>query len=161
MIYVVMGVSGAGKTLIGKMLANKLGLPFFDGDDYHPEANVNKMASGEPLNDDDREPWLQELARNMKEWSTHDGAVLACSALKEKYREILRPDSSADVCFIFLKGEKKLIAERLRARKGHFMPPGLLDTQFKALEEPADAITVEADSEPDDVVDEILKKLGL
>ncbi len=160
MIYVVMGVSGAGKTVIGRKLAKKLGVPFYDADDYHPEANVKKMASGKPLNDDDRMPWLLELARNVEKWDKSGGAVLACSALKKKYRKVLRSNPSVEIRLIYLKGDKELIAARLGTREGHFMPPGLLDSQFEALEEPENAITVEVDSGPDDVAGEILEKLG-
>lgn len=159
MIYIVMGVSGSGKTLIGTKLAEGLKLPFFDADDFHPEENVAKMESGEPLNDRDRLPWLQEMARNMVDWEQNGGAVLACSALKESYRKLLSP-SGIPVTFIHLKGSKQLIAERMSQRKGHFMPDSLLDSQFEALEEPQQAITVSIDKTPENIVNKILSQLS-
>jgi len=107
MVIILMGVSGCGKTTVGELLAKKLSLPFFDADDFHPVENVKKMQSGMPLNDDDRKPWLDELARQIKKWNRNDGAVLACSALKEKYRQILRGNSNReDVQIVYLKGTK-------------------------------------------------------
>lgn len=159
MIYIVMGVSGSGKTLIGTKLAEGLKLPFFDADDFHPEENVAKMESGEPLNDRDRLPWLQEMARNMVNWEQNGGAVLACSALKESYRKLLSP-SGIPVTFIHLKGSKQLIAERMSQRKGHYMPDSLLDSQFEALEEPQQAITVSIDKTPENIVNKILSQLS-
>ena len=162
MIYVVMGVSGAGKTLIGKQLADALNLSFYDGDDFHPVENVRKMESGQPLNDEDRWPWLDELARNMDEWQQDDGgAVLACSALKQSYRNHLRSSSNSTLIFIYLKGSKELIAQRLKKREGHYMPADLLDSQFEALEEPRarDVITVSVDQSPEKIIREIRKSL--
>ena len=162
MIYVVMGVSGAGKTLIGKQLADALNLSFYDGDDFHPVENVRKMESGQPLNDEDRWPWLDELARNMDEWQQDDGgAVLACSALKQSYRNHLRSSSNSTLIFIYLKGSKELIAQRLKKREGHYMPADLLDSQFEALEEPRarDAITVSVDQSPEEIIREFRKYL--
>lgn len=159
MIYIVMGVSSSGKTLIGTKLAEGLKLPFFDADDFHPEENVAKMESGEPLNDRDRLPWLQEMARNMVDWEQNGGAVLACSALKESYRKLLSPPG-IPVNFIHLKGSKQLIAERMSQRKGHFMPDSLLDSQFEALEEPQQAITVSIDKTPENIVNKILSQLS-
>lgn len=161
MIYILMGVSGSGKTLIGTKLAKKLNLPFYDGDDFHPASNVEKMESGEPLDDDDRKPWLEILRNKMEKWQQRGGAVLACSALKMKYREILRGDTDSNVQFIYLKGSKELIANRMSRREGHFMPEELLDSQFQALEEPAgpDAIEVSINQTPREVVDEIRSKM--
>ena len=162
MIYVVMGVSGAGKTLIGKQLADALTLSFYDGDDFHPVENVRKMESGQPLNDEDRWPWLDELARNMDEWQQDDGgAVLACSALKKSYRNHLRSSSNSTLIFIYLKGSKELIAQRLKKREGHYMPADLLDSQFEALEEPRarDVITVSVDQSPEKIIREIREYL--
>lgn len=163
MIYILMGVSGAGKTLIGKKLSDQLGLPFYDGDDFHPEANVQKMSSGQPLNDRDRRPWLMALARKVSEWNRSGGAILACSALKKSYRELLMSNNNpAQVIFIYLKGSPELIAGRLSDRSDHFMPEDLLASQFEALEEPKgeNAITVSVDQTPDEIVDEILGKLN-
>lgn len=157
MIYIVMGVSGAGKTLIGQRLARRLDIPFYDGDDFHPESNIQKMESGQPLNDDDRRPWLEILARKMNEWEESRGAVLACSALKQQYRRILVSQESAR--FIYLKGSLSLIADRLAQREGHFMPEELLASQFEALEEPGNAVTVSVDQSPEQIVADILNRI--
>lgn len=161
MVYILMGVSGAGKTLIGKKLADRLGLPFHDGDDFHPEENVRKMKSGKPLNDRDRRPWLQTLAERIRAWNSGDGAVLACSALKKSYREILRGDDPANVLFIHLKGSLPLVASRLSERTEHFMPRELLKSQYEALEEPDKALEVSIDQPPEQVVAAILDRLDL
>jgi gluconokinase len=137
-LYVVMGVSGSGKTRVGANFAEAIGVPFIEGDDYHPPENVRRMSSGIPLTDDDRAGWLQLLAariRDAKDVGT--GLVLACSALKRSYREILRGAARPEpLQFIYLRGTREVIGERLRARKGHFMNPILLESQFEALEEP-------------------------
>jgi gluconokinase len=136
MIVVVMGVSGSGKTTLGRALARELGAEFLEGDRFHPEANVAKMSRGEPLSDADRWPWLDRLAEELARVRKAGGnAVLACSALKRVYRDRLRK-GAPELRLLFLKGDKALIQERLRARTQHFMPPGLLDSQFAALEEP-------------------------
>lgn len=158
MIYIIMGVSSSGKTVTGSRLAKKLGLPFYDGDDFHPFENVKKMESGEPLNDEDRLPWLQKLRRNMVQWEQTGGAVLACSALKKSYRDILSP-AGVPVQFIFLKGSKKLIGKRMAQRDNHFMPESLLDSQFEALEEPEDALAVDISRTPEAIVKDILQQL--
>ena len=158
MIYIVMGVSSSGKTLIGSKLAKKLALAFFDADEFHPPENVQKMESGKPLNDEDRLPWLQKIRRNMLHWEQTGGAVLACSALKKAYRDILSPPD-IPVKFIFLKGSKSVIAERMKSRDNHFMPESLLDSQFEALEEPINAITVDIDQRPDRVLEDILEQI--
>ena len=133
-ILLVMGVSGCGKTTVAAGVAERLGWTLLEGDTFHPPANVAKMASGTPLTDEDRWPWLRAIAA---EASRHTNAVIACSALKPSYRAILVPD-----VLVYLQGSKALIAERLKARKGHFMPPALLDSQFAILEPP------EADEHP-------------
>jgi gluconokinase len=136
MIVVVMGVSGSGKTTLGRALARELGAEFLEGDRFHPEANVAKMSRGEPLSNADRWPWLDRLAEELARVRKAGGnAVLACSALKRVYRDRLRK-GAPELRLLFLKGDKALIQERLRARTQHFMPPGLLDSQFAALEEP-------------------------
>jgi len=135
-LYVVMGVSGSGKTVIGSAFARSLGVEFVEGDDFHPEENVKRMASGIALTDEDRAPWLRLIAarlRAAKDGGT--GLVVSCSALKRSYRDLLRTEAG-DVRFIFLKGIRTLIAERLATRSGHFMPSSLLDSQFAALEAP-------------------------
>ncbi len=158
MIYIVMGVSSSGKTLVGTKLAQALNLPFYDADDYHPESNIGKMKEGLPLNDKDRLPWLRNMARAMQDWEEQGGAVLACSALKKSYRSILTPDG-IPVQFIYLKGSRELIAGRMKDRNGHFMPLSLLDSQFEALEKPERAITVSIDRSPEKIVGEILEQL--
>lgn len=142
MIVVVMGVSGCGKTTIGQALADALGWPFLDADDFHPEANVAKMRTGVPLTDDDRWPWLDRLATEMTAINARGGsAVLGCSALKQAYRDRLA--RAGDVRIVYLKGDRAAIEPRLAARAGHYMPASLLTSQFAALEEPADAIVVD------------------
>lgn len=157
LVYLVMGVSGCGKSTIGSLLATKLDATFLDGDDFHPPANVAKMASGTPLNDADRIPWLQEIRKSMDEQiANRQYAVYACSALKQMYRDILAgPDK--DVTFVYLKGTLQEIQERLQARSGHFMPANLLQSQFDALEEPQEAITVSIMGTPEEVVTNIME----
>ena len=159
MVYVVMGVSGCGKTTIGKMLGEVKNLPFYDADDFHPDENVEKMRNGIPLDDQDRLPWLTILAQNISVWNRSGGAVLACSALKQNYRDILTSTSGdRDVQFIYLKGSKELISGRLKKRSGHYMPADLLDSQFNDLEEPEDAATVSVSADPGTILKEILNK---
>ena len=161
MIVVLMGVSGSGKTTIGTLLAERLGTVFADADDYHPAANKAKMAAGHPLNDDDRQPWLEALNDVLRYWyESGKGGVLACSALKAKYRETLvggMPDGA--VQFVLLDGSKELIAERLAQRSHEFMNPKLLDTQFATLEKPKDALRVVNDKAPEEIVSEILDQV--
>lgn len=157
MIYIVMGVSGAGKTIIGQKLARRMELPFYDGDNFHPQANIQKMESGKPLDDDDRRPWLETLARKSVEWQKSGGAVLACSALKKKYRQMLTTQQEAQ--FIYLKGTIPLIAERIADRTDHFMPEELLQSQFETLEEPSGALTVSINRSPEEIVSDIVNQL--
>ena len=139
---IVMGVSGCGKTTVGKALAERLNAAFLDADDFHPAANVAKMRAGTPLNDDDRAPWLATLNRELRERSQHgERVVLACSALKRRYREAIGAQL-ADVDWIFLDGSFEVIAERMRARANHYMPESLLRSQFEALERPENAIQI-------------------
>jgi gluconokinase len=141
-IVVLMGVCGSGKTTVGRALAASLGWPFHDADGFHPPANVAKMASGTPLTDDDRWPWLDRIAAeltNVLQRGEH--AVLACSALKQVYRD--RIARAGDVRFVFLEGDFATIAARLAARHHDYMPSSLLASQFAALEEPADALRVD------------------
>jgi gluconokinase len=161
MILILMGVSGSGKTTIGKRLAAELGWTFHDGDAFHPPANLVKMQSGVPLDDNDRAAWLAALRALIDEaLGAQRSMVLACSALKQAYRERLQADSSA-VRFVFLKGDFELIARRLQTRKGHFMPPHLLRSQFEALEEPEGVLTVNIASPPKRIVAHIKKALAL
>ncbi|HEV2671709.1 MAG TPA: gluconokinase [Gemmatimonadales bacterium] len=135
--YVVMGVAGSGKTTIGAKLAHALGVEFIDGDDLHPPQNVQRMAAGIPLTDEDREPWLLAIAARLRAAKrARRGLVVACSALKRRYRDLLRSQGAADTRFVHLAGERPLLAERLSIRRGHYMPAGLLDSQLAALEQP-------------------------
>ena len=160
MIVVVMGVSGSGKTTIGKLLASELDWDFADADDFHPQANVQKMAAGIPLTDQDRAPWLQRLRQVIFErLSANQNLVLACSALKASYRELLAVDPER-MLFVYLKGSYELIASRMLERKGHFMKEEMLKSQFDALEEPGGAFVVEISEEPSAIVKRIRQKLG-
>ena len=158
-IYIIMGVSGCGKSTIGMLLAEALGIPFFDGDDYHPEANVNKMANGIALNDKDREGWLQALNKLALEHKS-SGAVIACSALKESYRTTLHKELKNEMVFVYLQGSFSEIHARLQERKGHYMPIELLKSQFETLEEPKDAIEVSITHSPKAIIKEILEKIA-
>ncbi len=143
MIVVMMGVCGCGKTTIGRGVAEALGWSFLDADDFHPPANVAKMASGIPLTDEDRWPWLDRLRDELAAVNRRgEHAVLACSALKRAYRARLA--AAGDVRFVYLKGDRETIAGRLGSREGHYMPASLLDSQLAALEEPDDALVVNA-----------------
>ena len=161
-IVVVMGVSGSGKTTIAQDLAEAEGWPLLEGDSFHPPANVAKMASGTPLTDDDRWPWLRAIAEANDGFRARgESAVVACSALRRAYRDILIGDRR-DVRLVYLKGSRALIGERMNARKGHFMPPALLDSQFQTLEEPGpdeNPITVEIGGTPDAIVRTIRERL--
>ncbi len=160
MIVVLMGVSGCGKTTIGLRLADSLSCQFYDGDDYHPEENIKKMTSGQPLNDDDRKPWLEELNRLMAicDKSGKD-AVLACSALKRKYRECLAKNI-IDMKFVYLKGSYEQILQRMQSREGHYMKADMLRSQFQAFEEPDNAIMVDIDVDPESLTQNVVKELG-
>jgi len=163
-IIVVMGVSGSGKSTIAAMLAIRLGWPYEDGDWFHPPANVEKMHAGEPLTDEDRWPWLRAIAAWIDQTrGAGKHAVLACSALKRAYRDILIGDRR-DVCLVYLKGDRALIGRRVALRQGHFMPASLLDSQFAALQEPdADEhpIVVSIEPRPHAIADAIIAKLGV
>lgn len=159
MIYVVMGVSGCGKSTIGKMLGEKLSVPFYDADDYHFPENIQKMQNGMPLTDEDRKPWLTLLADNIKLWESSGGAVLACSSLKKIYRDILSSTTTDVVKFIYLKGDKAVLHARLTQRSEHFMPETLLDSQLQTLEPPASAITIAIENSLEDMLALILKEI--
>ncbi len=159
LFIVVMGVAGSGKTTIGQLLAARLGWPFYDADDYHPPANVAKMARGIPLDDADRTGWLAALAGLIGGGLARgENGVLACSALKRDYRAVLRVDERR-VRFVYLRGDYDAIQARLLAREDHFMPAVLLRSQFDALEEPDDAIIVDVALEPVQIVAAIIEQL--
>ncbi len=161
MVIVIMGVSGAGKTTVGSRLAAKLNWTFRDGDEFHPPANVSKMASGTPLTDEDRWPWLEAIHAYLVATLEGGGAaVVACSALKEEYRRRLS-NGVAGVRFVHLSGTPELLAQRMAARKDHFMPPGLLGSQLATLEAPSDALVVNISLSPDQLVDEIIRRLEI
>ena len=155
-VILVMGVSGAGKTTIGKLLAERLGGVFLDADNLHSAANIHKLSRGELLNDGDRWPWLDAVAHAVQEHAEYSPLVLACSALKEAYRERLRLGQSP---VVFLAGSRETIEQRLESRPEHFMPSALLDSQLEILEEPNGAITVSITNAPDEIVDEIVRIL--
>ncbi len=155
-----MGVSGSGKTTIGRLLANALHLPFYDADNFHSKENIKKMAAATPLTDEDRQQWLETLAGNIKLWSKEGGAVLACSALKEKYRIILQSIPSDALTWIVLKGDKIIIKNRIVERKDHYMPGSLLQSQLNELEVPEYGIHTDISSSPEEIVQDILEKIN-
>ena len=156
MIVVLMGVSGCGKSTVGLLLAERLGYPFLDADEFHPPANVAKMAAGTPLTDTDRQPWLELLNGKLL---GEKNAVLACSALKDSYRQVLSR-GIAGCRFVHLRGSLELIGARLAARKHRYMPASLLQSQFAALEPPVDAIEVDVAQAPERCAEEIFAALG-
>lgn len=161
MVIVVMGVSGSGKTTVGRSLAAALGWTFYEGDEAHPPDNLRKMAAGTPLADADRLPWLRELRRLIESClAAGEDAVLACSALKESYRGILAGGLEG-VCFVHLAGDPSLIAERLEHRQGHFMKAGMLASQLAVIEPPKDGISVEVEGSPEEIVAEIRRRLEI
>lgn len=160
MVIVVMGVTGSGKTTIGTLLAARLGWHFADADEFHSAANKAKMHQGIPLTDADRAPWLAAIHDQISKWvAAKQDVVLACSALKESYRWQLW--TGPEVRFVYLRGSYELVAERLRARKGHFADEHILAGQFADLEEPTDAIVVDISGSPEEIVDEICRRIGL
>jgi carbohydrate kinase (thermoresistant glucokinase family) len=163
LILVVMGVSGSGKTTVGERLAARLGWPYQEGDALHPPANVAKMRSGTPLDDADRWPWLAAIAARIDAWrAAGSPGIVTCSALKRRYRDVLVGDRP-DVRLVYLKGSRDGIGARLSARRDHYMPATLLQSQFEALEEPGPderPITVAVDGTPDEIVDKVLRALA-
>lgn len=157
-----MGVCGCGKTLIGQMFADAVGGAFEDADHFHPKENVAKMSVGIPLTDEDRRPWFAALRSRILEMRGRTPCyVLACSALKQAYRDALRDgDPATDLVFVYLHGSRELIAERMAGRKGHYMPPSLIDSQFAILEDPPEAIRISIDQTPDEILQNVLLSLG-
>ena len=158
MIVIVMGVMGSGKTTVGKKLAQAWGCPFFDADDFHSPENKHKMSRGVPLTDEDRKPWLEKLAVLSQNWNRkHSRTVLACSALKQRYRDLL--SGGLPVKWVYLKGDQDLTRKRLENRAGHFAFPGLLRDQFDVLEEPVDAVVADILKNPDEIVESLKVQL--
>jgi carbohydrate kinase (thermoresistant glucokinase family) len=160
MLVVLMGVAGVGKTTVGELVARELALPFHDADAFHSEESRKKMAAGIPLTEADREPWLRDLARRMRAWEAEGGAVVACSALRGRHRELL--SGAGPVRFVWLDAHEKTIRQRIVARKGHYMPPALLDSQLETLEPPGpdEATRVEAVGTPEETARAVLEVLG-
>jgi gluconokinase len=154
-----MGVAGSGKTTVGRLLADAMGGAYAEGDDYHSKDNVAKMESGVPLDDTDRAPWLASMAADVDRWlATDKCTVLACSALKQRYRDVLIGNRE-NIALVHLTGAESLIRERLAARKSHYMPAGLLDSQLATLEAPDDALTVDIGPSPEEIAAGILGRL--
>ena len=161
MIVILMGVSGVGKTTVGELLASQTGWVLYDADDFHTPANIEKMRSGIPLTDEDRWPWLDRLNAVLREAEQHGrSAILACSALKERYRDRLGRELES-VRWVHLKGDFELIKQRIDARKGHYMTAKLLESQFAALELPRDAIVVDVGAQPKNLAAQVYAALGL
>ena len=157
MFYIIMGVSGTGKSTIGKLLSDRTGWTFYDADDFHSPANIDKMNRGIPLTDSDRLPWLKDLQQLIKKTlANNQTGILACSALKSNYRQILSHDS-CEVVFIYLQGDFQCIQSRIESRLEHFMGSDLLKSQFDTLEEPQNAIIIDVSLAPEAIVEEILK----
>ncbi|ANU37908.1 gluconokinase [Vibrio scophthalmi] len=159
---IVMGVCACGKSTIGEQLAQKLGRKFIDGDDLHPRANIQKMASGQPLNDDDRKPWLERIRdASYSLESKNEHGIIVCSALKKKYRDQIR-EGNENVTFLFLDGNKELIMDRMRQRQGHFMKENMVNSQFETLERPdaePQTIVVGIDCSIEEIVDNAAQQL--
>ncbi|PKG50613.1 NADP-dependent phosphogluconate dehydrogenase [Olleya sp. 1-3] len=158
-VIFIMGVSGCGKSTVGKLLAQELDIPFFDGDDFHPEANIKKMSNGQPLNDDDRQGWLETLNDLAKQQLTKNSCVIVCSALKQKYRDTLSLHIKTETKWVYLSGYFDQIFERLNSRDNHFMPSELLKSQFDTLEEPKDALRVDIGLTPENIIKTIKHEL--
>ena len=161
-IEIVMGVSGSGKSTVGKLLAQRLDWEFFDADDFHPPVNIEKMSRGIPLNDRDRQPWLERLHGAIENWRTNkQSVVLACSALKSRYRQILVGNDGDCIEWIYLKGTFERLSQRLRDRQHHFMTEALLQSQFDTLEEPENVLWLDISHSPEVLVGNILESLAI
>lgn len=154
-----MGVSGCGKSTIGKQLADYLKVDFYDADDFHPLANINKMKKGQALNDEDRVPWLLKLSHKLNEWQQNSGAVLACSALKESYRKLLISDNVNSVKWVYLEGSFETISQRMSQRANHFFKANLLKSQFDTLEIPKYGLHIDITNEPSEIVRQVVSQL--
>lgn len=156
MLIIVMGVSGCGKSTVGKLLADNLNIDFYDADDFHPNANITKMKNGQALNDTDRKPWLLLLSQKLKEWQQKGGAVLACSALKESYRQLLMSNNLDTIKWVYLKGTIEVISERIGKRENHFMKSELLKSQFETLEIPEYGLHINIKKEPAEIIKQVI-----
>ena len=154
-----MGVSGSGKSTIGKLLAQELNIPFFDGDDFHPESNISKMSNGQSLNDEDRQNWICSLNNLAKEQLIINSCVIVCSALKQKYRDVLNSDIKNKTKWVYLSGSFNQIYNRIQSRSDHFMPSELLKSQFKTLEEPKNVLQIDISLKPEIIIKKIKNEL--
>jgi carbohydrate kinase (thermoresistant glucokinase family) len=159
MIIVVMGVAGSGKSTVGTLLSQRLSLPFIEADDFHTKDNVAKMSHGIPLTDEDRYPWLKLLSNKLRLHEQKNGAVLACSALKEDYRKRLQEGLHEKIIWIYLEGTEQLIKERMKKRHGHFMPDTLLESQLATLEKPSNAYCFSIEKTPGEIVNDIMRTI--
>lgn len=159
---VIMGVSGSGKTTVGKLLAARTGMSFLDADDFHSRASIAKMEAGIALQEEDRLPWLKELNTTLKDY-LHKGkdVILACSALKAAYRQQLGMELPQPIQWVYLKGDDATLQQRMQERKSHFMPPQLLQSQLETLEEPEEALMFSIEKTPEEIVEGILKGMGI
>ena len=160
-VIYIMGVAGSGKSTIGRRLSEAIGIPFFDGDDFHPQTNIDKMASGQALNDEDRKAWLGSIINFVKKQLPENSLIIACSALKQIYREQLGRGIENQTQWVYLKGDYNLIFQRMQQRKDHFMPSNLLTSQFETLEEPDQALVVPIDLAPEQIIEQISKQLTI
>lgn len=157
-VIVIMGVSGCGKTSVGELLSKKLNIPFYDGDNFHPKENIEKMKNNIPLTDDDRLPWLKKISKNIISWKKNEGAILACSALKESYRKILNADMNTDY-WVVLNGDYQLICDRISKRKNHFMNSDLLKSQIETLEVPNYGLHINVSMSLPEIVNKISQNI--